>query len=126
MLTGARLAEVTGMQRAELSEGGRVWIIPGERAKNHRPNLLPLPAHVQAILAALPRIEGPFVFTNTGKVLTGLSWAKAQLDAAMLAVERIPPRLSRRGEFTICGDPARPACTRSELRHTSWRRCSIT
>jgi integrase len=89
LLTGARLAEVTGMQRPELSEDGAVWVIPGERSKNHRPNLLPLPLQVRAILAALPRIAGsPLVFTHTGKVLTGFSRAKAALDAAMLAAAR--------------------------------------
>jgi integrase len=89
LLTGARLAEVTGMQRAELSEDDATWTVPGERAKNHRPNLLPLPPQVQAMLDALPRIEGsPLVFTHTGKKLTGFSRAKAQLDDAMLEVAR--------------------------------------
>jgi integrase len=89
LLTGARLAEVTGMRRAELSEQGATWTVPAERAKNHRPNLLPLPPQAQAILSALPHVEGsPLVFTHTGKVLTGFSRIKHELDAAMLAIAR--------------------------------------
>jgi integrase len=88
LLTGARLAEVTGMRRDELSEDGAVWTVPGERAKNHRPNLLPLPAQVRGILAALPRVEGELVFSYTGRPLTGFSRVKAKLDAEMRAAAR--------------------------------------
>jgi integrase len=86
LLTGARLGEVTGMRRGELSEDGAAWTIPGERAKNHRPNLLPLPPLARDIIAAALRVEGEFVFsTNGARSLTGFSRAKADLDEAMLA-----------------------------------------
>jgi integrase len=89
LLTGARLEEATGMRRGELGEDGATWTVPGERAKNHRPNLLPLPALVREVIAGAPRVAGTdLVFTRTGKVLTGFSRAKAQLDEAMLAVAR--------------------------------------
>jgi integrase len=89
LLTGARLAEVAGMCRDEFSEDGATWTVPGERSKNHRPHLLPLPPQVQTVLAALPRIEGSsLIFTNTGKQLTGFSHVKIDLDKAMLAIAR--------------------------------------
>jgi integrase len=90
LLTGARLAEVTGMRRAELSEEGAAWTVPAERAKNHRPNLLPLPPLARAVLAAGPQVESEaaLVFTYTGALLTGFSRAKAALDVAMLEVAR--------------------------------------
>src|SRR5262249_29144512 len=79
---------VTGMRRDELGEDGATWTVPGERAKNHRPNLLPLPALACEVIEGAPRVQSAFVFSHTGKVLTGFSRAKAQLDAAMLAVAR--------------------------------------
>jgi integrase len=47
ILTGARRKEVTGMRRGEVKLEDGVWILPGERAKNHREHVMPLsePAH---------------------------------------------------------------------------------
>jgi integrase len=89
LLTGARLAEVTGMRRAEVSDEG-AWTMPAERAKNHRPNLLPLPPLARGALAETPQVESEdgYVFTYSGALLTGFSRAKATLDAAMLAIAR--------------------------------------
>lgn len=92
LLTGARLAEVTGMRYDELSEG--TWTIPGERTKNHRTHVVPLPPLAREIISRVPRIEGPYVFTTNGKrPVTGFSKAKPQLDRAMakLAEASIPP-----------------------------------
>jgi integrase len=87
LLTGARLGEVTGMRHDELAEGE--WTVPAARAKNHRPNLLPLPAFTLAIVTGALRIAGAdLVFTRTGKLLTGFSRVKHDLDAAMLAAAR--------------------------------------
>src|SRR5262249_12345641 len=82
LLTGARLDEVTGMNRAELTEQGTVWIIPAERAKNHRAHLVPVPPLAREILSGAPQ-NGELVFTIGGSKLTGFSRAKAQLDTAM-------------------------------------------
>jgi len=47
ILTGARRSEVTGMKRDEVKLEDGIWILPGERAKNHRKHTIPLspPAH---------------------------------------------------------------------------------
>ena len=84
LLTGARLNEVTGMRRDELGDDG-VWTIPGVRSKNHRAHQVPLPSLAHDIIAAVPRIEGVFVFSNArgSRPITGFSKAKAQLDAHM-------------------------------------------
>ncbi len=89
LLTGQRLGEVTGMQRAELN-GDHNWIIPGSRTKNHREHLVPLPPLARAIIDSLPRIESisGLVFTISGKKLTGFNKAKSALDQAMLAAAR--------------------------------------
>ena len=43
LLTGCRLNEVAGMRRSELSDDFSTWTIPGERTKNDRPHVVPLP-----------------------------------------------------------------------------------
>ena len=47
ILTGARRSEVTGMKRDEVKPEDGIWILPGERSKNHRKHTIPLspPAH---------------------------------------------------------------------------------
>jgi integrase len=85
LLTGCRLNEVAGMRWAELSNDGSVWMIRGDRTKNHRPHVVPLPPVARALLNHVPRIEGsPFVFTTTGhSPVSGWSKTKARLDAVM-------------------------------------------
>jgi integrase len=85
LLTGARLNEVTGMRRAELSDDGATWTIPSERAKNRRTRVVPLPPLARELIASVP-LAGDFVFSATG-VLNGWSRLKNRLDAAM----QIPP-----------------------------------
>src|SRR5262249_2352770 len=85
ILTGCRLNEVVGMRWAELSGGDTTWLIPGERTKNHRPHLVPLPPLARDLLASAKRIEGcPFVFSTTGSTpVSGWQRIKARLDTAV-------------------------------------------
>jgi integrase len=53
LLTGARRKEITGMKHDEINLEDGVWILPGERAKNHRKLILPLSPPAQAILKEL-------------------------------------------------------------------------
>jgi integrase len=85
LLTGCRLREVAGMQRAELSDDGATWTIPGERTKNHRPHTLALPPLARDILAEVGD-ERDLVFA-TGNGAPSWSKVKCRLDAAM----NIPP-----------------------------------
>jgi integrase len=83
LLTGARRGEVSGMRREELHADG-TWHLPATRTKNHRPHVVPLPPLTLEILAAVPRVEGDFVFTLTGKApITGWSKIKKELDRLM-------------------------------------------
>jgi integrase len=84
LLTGGRLNEVAGMRRDELSEDG-TWTIPGERTKNHRTHIVPLPPLARDILASVKPIAGAgLMFTTTGKTpISGWSKTKRGLDAAM-------------------------------------------
>jgi integrase len=77
LLTGARLNEVTGARRDELSSDNSLWTIPGSRTKNHRPHPVPLPPLARSLV---PNGDGAFLFGGDRPV-TSWSWAKAELDA---------------------------------------------
>jgi integrase len=84
LLCGARLSEVAGMRRCELSEDGTTWTVPSSRTKNHRQFIVSLSPLAREIVAAVPRIEGDFVFTTTGiSPVSGWSKCKRALDAKM-------------------------------------------
>jgi integrase len=87
LLTGCRLNEVAGMTRAELSDDGATWHIPGERTKNHRPHVVPLAPPAREILAGVAG-EGSLVFTTNGRSpVSGFAKIKKRLDEHM----RVPP-----------------------------------
>jgi integrase len=86
LLLGQRLGEVRGMRREELSDDGAVWTIPGERTKNRRTHVVPLPPLARQIIAETGE-EGEFVFSTTGghaPVAIG-SKIKKRLDGRMKA-----------------------------------------
>lgn len=84
LLTGCRLNEVAGMTRAELSDDGETWNLPGERTKNHRPHVVPLPSLARQMITG----EGALVFTTDGKNPISIgSKIKARLDERM----SVPP-----------------------------------
>ena len=53
---GTRRSEPGGMRWSELVDG--VWTVPGERTKNHRALILPLPKQARAELERWPRFVG--------------------------------------------------------------------
>jgi integrase len=90
LLTGCRLNEITGARWDELSEDGSALCLPSGRTKNHRAHVVPLSPLAREVIAAVPRVEGPFVFTTTGTTpISGWSKAKQELDTAMGA--GVPP-----------------------------------
>jgi integrase len=52
MVTLQRGGEVCGIHAREIDRDGRLWIIPGERTKNHRTHVVPLPDAALEILAS--------------------------------------------------------------------------
>ena len=90
MLTAQRREEVAGMCWAEVN--GTVWTIPGARAKNGRPNAVPLSAAAHALLRSVPNL-GKFVFGRDGDApYSGFSKSKAALDRCMAtALRRFSP-----------------------------------
>lgn len=91
LLTAQRRDEVAKMRRVELREGGTLWTIPAERAKNGQAHDVPLSGTAQAILGSLPRVAGKagYLISTTGNSgVSGYAKAKARLDAKMLALAR--------------------------------------
>lgn len=96
--TGQRRNEVSGLDWAEVDRDGARWTLPGNRAKNGEPSIIPLNRAAVAMLDALaggdddrerkwPR-KG-LIFSTTGKrPVSGFSRAKARLDADMLKLAR--------------------------------------
>ncbi len=91
ILTGARRAEVAGMQWSEVDFGREAWVLPAARSKNGRPHLVPLSEPALAILAARPRFgERDAIFGRGPGGFSGWSRAKAALDRRIAALAGRP------------------------------------
>ncbi len=87
LLTGCRLNEVAGMTHGELSEDRTTWNLPGDRTKNGRPHVVPLPPLARDLIVSKAGASG-LVFTTTGHSrVSGWAKIKSRLDKAM----KIPP-----------------------------------
>ena len=63
ILTGARTAEIIGMQWSEINVEKKMWIVSGARMKARREHRVPLPDRVLAILSEMEAIRASeFVF----------------------------------------------------------------
>ena len=83
LIAGARLNEIAQLRWEEVSDDFATLTIPGERTKNSRALVVPLPPLARQLVAAQER-NGPFVFTTNGVTpASGWSMAKKRLDAAM-------------------------------------------
>lgn len=106
ILTGQRRSEVACMGWGELDRATSTWTIPAERAKNGVAHIVPLSARAVADLDARTDVarhleeggekvtwpKSGFVLTTTGKTpISGITKAKAALDAAILEARREPP-----------------------------------
>jgi integrase len=79
-LTGQRRDEVGRMKWDHLDLSKRVWVIPGEHAKNGKPHVVHLSDPVVVLLKRVPR-HGSLVFSSDGATLfQGFSKAKRRLD----------------------------------------------
>jgi len=83
LLTGQRLGEVRGMRRAELGDDNATWTIPGERTKNRRTHVVPLPQLARGIIEETGD-EGDLVFTTDGRHPVAIgSKIKRRIDKRM-------------------------------------------
>jgi integrase len=78
VLSGARREEIAAMMCSELDLQKRLWMLPGERAKNRMPAVFPLGPMAWEIIERQPR-DGGYVFPGH----SDFSRAKAKLDEIM-------------------------------------------
>jgi integrase len=83
-LTGQRLREVAKAKWSEIDLEQALWTIPPARMKGDASHEVPLTPAAVELLNALPRGDGPYVFstTNGAKPISGFSKAKTRLDKA--------------------------------------------
>jgi integrase len=82
LLLGARRAEVGGLRWEEIV--GNEIRLSAARTKSGEARTIPLSAAAVAIIEALPRIDGEYVFSTTGRTpVSGWSKAKLQLDCTI-------------------------------------------
>lgn len=85
IVTGQRREEVSGMRWEELDREERMWILPGARAKNDRPNSIPLNDLAVAVLDGVAKRpvwpkKGRVFATSSGAGFTGYAKGKLKLD----------------------------------------------
>ncbi len=82
LLTGQRLREVAQAKWAEFDLDKALWTIPAERMKGDASHEVPLSQPMIALLNAMPRSQGPYVFSTTGgdRPISGFSKAKSRFD----------------------------------------------
>ncbi|GAC1569573.1 MAG: site-specific integrase [Novosphingobium sp.] len=84
LLTMQRRLEVAEMDWAEIDLNARSWTLPGKRAKNGQPHVVPLTRLTIRELEALGPRESGLVFSSTGRTpISGISKAKTALDNSM-------------------------------------------
>jgi len=80
-LTGCRKMEVGGLRWSELNLADRIWTIPGERTKNKRQHILPLPRAFWGIIESVERRPGrDFLFGHSDHGYSNWHDPKVALD----------------------------------------------
>jgi integrase len=91
LLTGQRVGEVKGIRWEEIDLRERVWNLPGERAKNHIPNIVPLANQAIEILTRIgPKDTGLVFASKKGGVIHDEDRAKKTLDKLVAATAGKP------------------------------------
>lgn len=121
LLTGCRLNEVAGMQRAELS--GDQWTIPGSRTKNHRVHVVSLSP---LALRQVPTGEGDgLVFTNGSTPISGWSKIKKRLDQRMKIPAWRLHDLRRTAATGMAGLGVAPHVVEAAINHVSGAKSGV-
>jgi integrase len=126
ILTGARRAEVGGMQWSELDFERGTWVIPAERVKNGRQHTLPLTPLAISIIESVPRRVGRDHLFGT-RSDGGLShWhAKAELDQRLTIKPWRVHDLRRTLATRLCDLGIAPHVVEQILNHQSGHRAGI-
>jgi integrase len=91
ILTGCRREEMGSLKWSEVNLDSGVLTIPGDRTKNHRVLVLPLPPVAIEILQSTPRREErDVVFTTRGTGFSAWSYSKIALDGRITTARGNP------------------------------------
>jgi integrase len=88
LLTAQRRDEVAGMEWSELDLDKQTWTIPRRKMKNDRAHEVHLSEAAIEVLRSLPRIGSGRVFVTSGGPVSGFSYGKNRLDAAMFTAKQ--------------------------------------
>ena len=108
VLTASRSGEVRGARRDEIDQGGTLWTVPAERAKNARPHRVPLSAAALQVLTAartLPKDSGLIFRSANGREISNATMGKLLRENGIDAV----PTASAAASATGAAKPASPA-----------------
>ena len=128
-----RRGEIAGMAMSELNLAEATWLIPGERTKNGKPHLVPLPPRAielikeAIVLGKAGRKEPPpYVFPSRHKAncpfrADSLSHAMKELTAALGVENATPHDLRRTGSTALTSERigVSPFIRSKVLGHTS-------
>lgn len=98
ILTGQRRDEVFAADRAEFDLKRALWTIPGERAKNKKPHLVPLSSKAVDVLERVPEIAGsPKLFPASRQ---GQGHASGYSKAAARMRDKVTEETGLPGDWT--------------------------
>jgi integrase len=129
ILTGARRHEVGGMRWSEIDLDKGAWSLPGDRTKNGRPHVLPLPRLTLEIIESTPRrVDRDCLFGERAeKGFTRWWQLKLTLDAKLN--DKVQPfvihDLRRTLATRLCDLGAAPHVVEQILNHQSGHRRGI-
>jgi integrase len=90
ILLAQRRGEVAGMRWRDVDLDRAIWTLPAEQTKAGRVHDVPLSSAALEIIKALPRFEGPHVFTSGdgAKPINSFSKCKVALDKAIAKIRK--------------------------------------
>jgi integrase len=127
LVTGCRLNEIARLRWEEVSDDCSIITIPGERTKNRRSFVIPVPPMARRLLADQDR-NGEFVFSTTGGISPISSWSdvKRRLDAAMGSVSSwVIHDLRRTAATGMAEIGIQPHIIEAILNHLSGHKASV-
>jgi len=88
ILTGCRREEIGALKWSEVDLNTGVMTIPGQRTKNHREHILPLPTIALDILRSTPKRESrEWLFGGRGRSFSAWSYSTAIMHVRIVAAE---------------------------------------
>jgi integrase len=125
-VTGQRAGEIAGLRWSEVDLERGTIMLPGERTKNHRPHLVPLPQAARTIIEARPRRPGrDLIFGLAEGPFSNWSDSKQRLDEKIALPHWTPHDLRRTAATMMAELGIQPHIIESVLNHVSGFRAGV-